>query len=42
VAELRAALGEKEILRTQFKPELEVMIRTLLARTLMDQDRVEA
>jgi rhomboid protease GluP len=41
-AELRTALGEKEILRTHFKRELEVMIRTLLARMLMDQNRVEA
>lgn len=38
-AELRAALAEEEILRTQFKPELEVLLRSLLAEALLAQGR---
>jgi len=40
-AELRLALGEKEILKTWFKRDLEVRLRTLLAQTLIEQHRVE-
>jgi len=40
-AELRLALGEKQILKTWFKRDLEVRIRTLLAQTLIEQHRAE-
>ena len=41
-ADLRSALAEREILHTNFKPELEVMLRAMLAQSLLNQNRVEA
>ena len=37
--ELRAGLSEEEILRTQFSPELEARLRTMLALVLLDEGR---
>jgi rhomboid protease GluP len=41
-ADLRAALAEKRILQTAFTPELEVSLRSMLARILLEQKRVDA
>jgi hypothetical protein len=37
--ELRAGLSEEEILKTQFSPELESRLRTMLALVLLDEGR---
>jgi rhomboid protease GluP len=37
--ELRAGLSEEEILKTQFAPELESRLRTMLALVLLDEGR---